>query len=306
MDALERDLLFKIADLHGVPEGAYNLRESGKSAGRRSTENIVISPRKDGKSGIDIVIKPGTKNERVHIPVIISETGYGETVYNDFYVGEGSDVLIIAGCGIHSCGKGTSRHDGVHTFHVEKNAKVKYVERHYGEGEGEAKRVMNPETVVILADGASMEMETTQIKGVYDTHRVTRATLGEKANLTVREKIYTNGTQRASTDFSVELNGKDSSADVVSRSVAAEQSKQSFRSAMNGNAACHGHTECDAIIMDEASVTAAPCLTANDLNAELIHEAAIGKIAGEQLIKLMTLGLSEKDAEEQIIKGFLH
>ena len=306
MDALERDLLLKIADLHGVPEGAYNLRENGKSAGRRSTENVVISPRKDGKPGIDVFVRPGTKNESMHIPVLITNEGYGETVYNDFYVGEGSDVLIIAGCGIHSCGKASSRHDGVHTFHVEKNAKVKYVERHYGEGEGEAKRVMNPETVVYLADGASMEMETTQIKGVDDTHRVTRAELGERASITVREKIYTNGAQRASTDFTVDLNGKDAAADVVSRSVAAEQSVQSFRSAMNGNAPCRGHTECDAIIMDGASVTAAPCLTAGNVDAELIHEAAIGKIAGEQLIKLMTLGLTEKEAEEQIIKGFLH
>ena len=264
MDALERDLLLKIADLHGVPEGAYNIRENGKPAGRRSTEHIEIASRKDGKSGIDIFIKPGTKNESVHIPVILSETGYNEVVYNDFYVGEDCDVTIIAGCGIHSCGKATSRHDGVHTFHVGKNSKVRYVERHYGEGDG------------------------------------------EKSELTVREKIYTNGVQEASTDFCVDMDGANCKADVVSRSVAADHSKQHFCSAMNGNAACHGHTECDAIIMDGGSVTAAPCLSANDLNAELIHEAAIGKIAGEQLVKLMTLGLTEKEAEEQIIKGFLH
>lgn len=306
MDALERDLLLKIADLHGIPEGAYNIRENGKAAGRKSTANIEIDGRKDGKSGIDIFIKPGTKNESVHIPVIVSESGYGEVVYNDFYVGENSDVVIIAGCGIRNCAKAQSRHDGVHTFHVGKNAKVKYVERHYGEGDGEGKKIMNPETIVFLEDGASMEMETTQIKGVDDTHRVTKAVLGEKSDLVVREKIYTSGTQQASTEFSVDMNGKDCRADVVSRSVAAENSKQHFSSTMNGNAACHGHTECDAIIMDSGSVTAAPCLSANDLNAELIHEAAIGKIAGEQLVKLMTLGLSEKEAEEQIIKGFLH
>ncbi|MBS5856666.1 MAG: SufB/SufD family protein [Christensenellaceae bacterium] len=306
MDALERDLLLKIADLHGIPEGAYNIRENGKPAGRRSTEHIEIASRKDGKSGIDIFIRPGTKNESVHIPVILSETGYNEVVYNDFYVGEDCDVTIIAGCGIHNCGKATSRHDGVHTFHIGKNSKVRYVERHYGEGDGEGKRVMNPETIAFIADGASMDMEMTQIKGVDDTHRVTRATLGEKSELTVREKIYTNGIQEASTDFCVDMNGADCRADVVSRSVAAEHSKQHFCSTMNGNAACHGHTECDAIIMDGGSVTAAPCLSANDLNAELIHEAAIGKIAGEQLVKLMTLGLTEKEAEEQIIKGFLH
>lgn len=306
MDVLERDLLMKIADLHDVPEGAYNIRENGKSAGRQSTEHILIEPRKDKKAGIDVFIADGTKNERMYIPVIVSESGYGETVYNDFYVGENCDVTIVAGCGIRNCGKAQSRHDGVHAFHVGKNSTVKYVERHYGDGEGEGKRVMNPETLVYLEEGACMEMETTQIKGVDDTHRVTKAVLAEKANLIVREKIYTNETQEASTDFTVDMNGKDCRADVVSRSVAADRSRQSFTSTMNGNAACHGHTECDAIIMDSGAVTASPCLSANDLGAELIHEAAIGKIAGEQLVKLMTLGLSEKEAEEQIIKGFLH
>lgn len=306
MDALERDLLLKVAELHEMPEGAYSLRENGLSAGRKSTEHIEISERKDGKPGIDVFVKDGTKNESLHVPVLLSKAGYSERVYNDFYIGEDCDVTIIAGCGIHNCDKADMKHDGVHAFHVGKNAKVKYVERHYGEGDGEGKRLMNPETVAYLADGARMEMETTQIKGVDDTKRVTRAVLGERAELVVREKIYTSGEQRADTDFCVEMNGADCSADIVSRSVAAENSVQNFRSTMNGNAACHGHTECDAIIMDKAVVTAAPCLSARDINAELIHEAAIGKIAGEQLIKLMTLGLSEKEAEEQIIKGFLH
>lgn len=308
MDAIEKDLLLKIADLHGVPEGAYNIRENGKSAGRQSTENIEIVPKTDGKSGIDIFIKPGTKNESMHIPVIISKAGWQEMVYNDFYVGEDADVVIIAGCGIHNCGGAeiTSRHDGVHEFHIGKNAKVKYVERHYGEGDGNGENVMNPTTVVHLAEGASMEMETTQIKGIDSTKRVTKADMSENSSLTVKEKIYTHGKQTADTDFVVEMNGANTRADIVSRSVAAGNSKQRFASEMKGNAACKGHTECDAIIMDSASVTAAPCLSANDLNAELIHEAAVGKIAGEQLVKLMTLGLSEHEAEEQIIKGFLH
>ena len=308
MDSIEKDLLLQIADLHGVPEGAYNIRQNGQTASRNTTANIDVVTKTDGKSGIDIYIKPNTKNESMHIPVIISKAGLQEVVYNDFHIGENADVVIVAGCGIHNCGgvDMTSRHDGVHTFYVGKNAKVKYVEKHYGEGDGNGKNVMNPETVVYLDEGAHMEMETTQIKGVDSTKRMTRATLKAGANFIVKEKLYTHGTQTADTDFIVDLNGENCGADIMSRSVAAGNSKQNFVSTMNGNAACSGHTECDAIIMDDATVSAAPCLTANCVDAQLIHEAAIGKIACEQLVKLMTLGLSEKEAEEQIIKGFLH
>ena len=286
MDAIERDLLLKIADLHGVPEGAYNIRDNGESAGRASTANIEIVSKTDGKSGIDIFVKPGTKNESVHIPVVLSKAGFQEVVYNDFHIGADADVVIVAGCGIHNCGgvDMTSRHDGIHTFYVGKNARVKYVERHYGEGDGNGENVMNPTTVVHLGEGAYMEMETTQIKGIDSTNRVTKADLEAGANLVIREKIYTHGKQSADTDFSVDMNGAGASADVVSRSVAADTSRQHFNSTMNGNAPCRGHTECDAIIMDKASVTAAPCLSANDIDAELIHEAAIGKSAGEQLV----------------------
>lgn len=308
MDSIQKDLLLQIADLHEVPEGAFNIRTNGESLARNTTANIDIVSKTDGKSGIDIYVKPFTKKESMHIPVIISKAGLQEVVYNDFHIGEGADVVIVAGCGIHNCGgvDMTSRHDGVHTFYVGKNAKVKYVEKHYGEGDGNGKNVMNPETVVYLEEGASMTMETTQIKGIDSTKRITRATIKEGANFIVKEKLYTHGEQRADTDFVIDMNGENCSADVMSRSVAAGNSVQNFVSTMNGNAPCHGHTECDAIIMDHASVTAAPCLTANHIDAELIHEAAIGKIAGEQLIKLMTLGLSEKEAEEKIIQGFLH
>jgi Fe-S cluster assembly scaffold protein SufB len=308
MDAIEKDLLLKIADLHGVPEGAYNIRGNSESLGRNTTANIDIITKTDGKQGIDVIIKPGTKKESMHIPVIISKAGLQEVVYNDFYVGADSDVVIVAGCRIHNCGgvDMTSRHDGVHTFYVGKNAKVKYVEKHYGEGDGNGKNVMNPETVVYLDEGAYMEMETTQIKGIDSSNRVTKAEMKAESRFVVKEKLYTHGEQVVNTDFVVDMNGEGCSADVMSRSVAADSSKQNFVSTMNGNAPCKGHTECDAIIMDNASVTAAPCLTANNIDAELIHEAAIGKIAGEQLIKLMTLGLSEKEAEEHIIKGFLH
>lgn len=297
-------LLKEVADLDAIPVGAYNIRENGEGAGRNTTANIDIVTKKD-KPGIDIIIKANTVNESVHIPVIISKTGIKDMVYNDFYVGENCDVTIVAGCGIHNCGGKDSRHDGIHTFHVEKNAKVRYVEKHYGEGDDLGKRLMNPTTEVYLAENAHMEMETTQIAGIDDTLRKTSAVLSAGAGLVIHEKIMTTGVQRAATDFAVDLNGSGSSANVISRSVAKDNSKQEFISRINGNSACAGHTECDAIIMDHASVLASPQLTANDVDASLIHEAAIGKIAGEQLTKLMTLGLSEKEAEDEIVYGFL-
>ena len=276
MDLIQKNLLEQVAGLHEIPEGAYNIRANGTKLGRNTTANI------------DIV----TKTDK-------------ECVYNDFYIGEGADVTIVAGCGIHNCGVDTSKHDGVHTFYLEKNAKVRYIERHYGEGDGNGENIMNPQTIVHLKEGAHMEMETTQIKGIDSTVRVTKGDLAENASLEIHEKIMTHGKQYAKTDFHVDINGDNSSVNLVSRSVAKGESKQEFFSVMNGNAACAGHSECDAIIMDNACVTASPQLTANNIDANLIHEAAIGKIAGEQLTKLMTLGLTEKEAEEQIINGFL-
>jgi len=304
MDAIQKELLAQIADLHEVPQGAYNLRVNSKGAGRNTTENIDIVTKKD-KDGIDIIIKPGTKNESVHIPVLIAQTGLEELVYNDFYIGEGADVTIVAGCGIHNGGDKSSRHDGVHTFHVGKNARIKYVEKHYGTGEGTGARIMNPQTIVHIEEGGYMEMDTVQIKGVDSTNRVTKADLADDATLVIKEKIMTHGRQYAKTDFVVDLNGEGCGADVMSRSVARDDSKQEFVSRINGNNKCNGHTECDAILMDHGCVTAVPELTANHLEASLIHEAAIGKIAGEQIIKLMTLGLTEEEAEAQIVSGFL-
>ena len=304
MNNTEQMLLKIIADMDGKTEGAYNIRANGKLAERNVTENIDIRTKED-KPGIDIIIRPNTVGETVHIPVIISETGLDDLVYNDFIIGDNSDVTIVAGCGIHNCGDLESRHDGIHTFFVGKNARVKYVERHYGEGEGSGQRNMNPTTIVNLAEGGYMEMETSQISGINSTNRITRVTVGDKASLVIHEKIMTDGDQFAKTDFTVDLNGKGSSANVVSRSVAKENSGQKFLSKINGNNLCNGHTECDAIIMDNGHVSAIPEITANHIDASLIHEAAIGKIAGEQLIKLMTLGLTEKQAEEQIVSGFL-
>lgn len=304
MDAIQKNLLEQIAGLHETPEGAYNIRSNGKSAARSTTANIDIITKTD-KPGIDIIIKPETKNESVHIPVLLSESGLKDMVYNDFYIGDNCDVTIVAGCGIHNSGSGSSEHSGIHRFFVGKNAKVKYVEKHYAEGDGSGENIMNPTTEAELAEGAYMEMDTVQIKGIDSTERTTRAKLGDKASLIIREKIMTHGKQTATTDFTVDLNGKNCHTNVISRSVAKDSSHQLFISRINGNAECTGHTECDAIIMDNSSVSAVPEITANCIDASLIHEAAIGKIAGEQLIKLMTLGLTEKEAEEQIINGFL-
>ncbi len=304
MDEIQKRILAEVADLHAVPEGAYNIRANGASAGRRSTANIEITSKPEG-NGIDVRIRPGTKRESVHIPVVLSESGLKETVYNDFYIGEDCDVVIVAGCGIHNCGAQDSQHDGIHRFFVGRGAKVRYVEKHYGEGDGDGKRILNPGTEVHMEEDSSMEMEMVQIRGVDSTDRVTTAELAARARLVVKERLMTHGVQSAVSVYRVNLNGDGSSADVVSRSVARDDSFQKFDACLSGNAACHGHTECDSIIMDQGRILAVPQLEANDTGAELIHEAAIGKIAGEQLVKLMTLGLTEAEAEEQIVSGFL-
>lgn len=304
MDSIQRKLLEQISDLHEIPSGAYNIRANGKLDSRNTTEHIDIVTKTD-VPGIDIIIKPGTKNESVHIPVVLTQSGLEDMVYNDFYVGENADVTIVAGCGIHNGGDKKSEHDGIHRFFLEKNARVKYIEKHYGTGDGSGERVLNPTTEVTLGEGSTMEMDTLQIKGVDSTVRTTRAKLAAGSTLVIHEKIMTHGKQVAKTDFSVDMDGEDSHASVVSRSVARDSSHQVFLSKINGNNRCTGHTECDAIIMDHGSVSAIPELTANHIDASLIHEAAIGKIAGEQLVKLMTLGLTEQEAEEQIISGFL-
>ena len=304
IDNIEKNILEEVSDLHSMPTGAYNIRINGAVALRNTTANIDIVP-KDDKSGIDIYIKENTKGESVHIPVILSQTGLTDLVYNDFHIGDNADVTIVAGCGIHNGGNEKSEHNGIHTFYIGKNAKVKYIEKHYGEGEGTGERVLNPETIVNISDGGYMEMETTQIKGVDSTKRETRAKLGDKATLVIKEKIFTHGNQHAETNFAVDLDGNNCSTNVISRSVAKDNSNQVFLAKVNGNNKCAGHTECDAIIMDNACVKAIPEITANNVEANLIHEAAIGKIAGEQLIKLMTLGLTEAEAEAQIVSGFL-
>ena len=304
LNEIQKHILEEIADLHSVPEGAYNIRANGISAARNSTAHIDISSKQD-KSGIDIRIQPGTVNESVHIPVVLSQSGLKEMVYNDFYIGEDCDVTIVAGCGIHNCGDQDSQHDGIHRFFVGKNSRVRYVEKHYGEGEGAGKRILNPVTEVYQEENSAVEMEMVQIKGVDTTVRTTKAELAAGASLIVRERLMTHADQVAESIYEVALNGEGSKTDVVSRSVAKDSSVQTFQASIIGNTVCSGHAECDAIIMDHARVIAVPKLDANCVDASLIHEAAIGKIAGEQLIKLMTLGLTEEQAEEQIISGFL-
>ena len=304
LETVDEELLNEISDYNGEFKGAYNIRKNGKGIQRQVTENINIVTKTD-KPGIDIIVKPNTKFEFVHIPVILTESGLKDVVYNDFFIGKDANVIIIAGCGIHNDHHTNSQHDGIHRFFLEEGAKVKYIEKHYGEGSGDGKRILNPVTEVYLKSGSSMEMEAVQIKGVDSAIRETKGVLEDNTNFVVTEKIMTHGKQSAQTCFDVQLNGENASTHVTSRSVATEDSYQHFTSKIYGNSKCFAHSECDAIIKDNAKVKATPEITANNVDANLIHEAAIGKIAGEQLTKLMTLGLSEKEAEEQIITGFL-
>ena len=304
INKVDENLLNEITNYEEIKKGAYNIRKNGQGIERKVTENVNIITKQD-KPGINIYVKENTKFEFIHIPVIITESGLTDLVYNDFYIGKNANVIIVAGCGIHNDHHKKSQHDGIHRFFLEEGAKVKYIEKHYGEGNGDGKRILNPVTEVYLKKGSSLEMESVQIKGVDSTIRETRGIIEEDANFVVTEKIMTHGNQFAKTIFDVELNGDNSSAHVTSRSVAADNSKQYFISKIYGNAKCFSHSECDAIIKDKAIVTATPEVTANNVDANLIHEAAIGKIAGEQITKLMTLGLSEEEAEQEIINGFL-
>ncbi len=304
MNSITKKLLELASDMFGDPSGAYNIREDGACAGRQSTEHIKLTS-KTGEPGLEIRVLPGTKGETVYIPACVTKSGVDDLVYNDFFIGEDADITVVAGCGVHTEGEESSQHNGIHRFVIGKNAKVRYLEKHIGIGEGTGKRIINPQTWIRMEEGSYMEMDTTQIKGVDSTKRLTRAEVKAGAKLIIREKIMTHGVQTAETDFSVDLNGLDSGCDLISRSVARGESHQLFRSVINGNTRCTGHSACDAIIMDNGVVSAIPELTANSLDAALIHEAAIGKIAGEQLTKLMTLGLTAEEAEAKIIEGFL-
>lgn len=303
MSSIEKDLLLAISDLHQIPSGAFSLRENGKSVQTNSSANIEIV-RKEDLSGIDIMVKPNTQNESLHMPVIISQSGINDLVYNDFYIGENSDVLIVAGCGIHNSGTEKSEHDGIHRFHLGKNAKVRYVEKHIATGNG-AEKILNPVTEINMAEGSRLVMETSQLGGVSYSERKTTAVLEDKAKLVIKEKILTTESQFAGTNFEVYLNGKDSSCEVISRSVSRDTSKQTFFSKVIGKNKCFGHVECDAILMDNSQIISTPEIVAECIDANLVHEAAIGKIAGEQLIKLKTLGLDDREAEQMIINGFL-
>ena len=304
MDRIDSQLLESIADFHEIPAGAYNIRKNGEGLSRNSTANIEIVTKTD-KPGIDIIVAPGTKNESVHIPVIITEAGVNDLVYNDFFIGDDADILIVAGCGIHNSGDEKSQHDGIHTFHIGKNAKVKYVEKHYGEGDGNGERVLNPVTVVHQDENSVCEMEMVQIKGVDSTVRDTKAHLAAGAKLIMTERLLTHGNQYARSDMDVYLDGEDASSQIISRSVAKDNSKQIFHPNAIGNAKCRAHVTCDSIIMDEATVSSIPAITANSADAQIVHEAAIGRINNDQLIKLMTFGMNEEEAEEVIIQGFL-
>ena len=302
--AIDRELLEKIADLTGKPAGAFNLRKDSGCEARQSTENIQITNKED-KPGIDIRIKDGTVGEKCFIPVIITKSGLSEMVYNDFFIGENCDVEIVAGCGIHNSGCDESRHDGIHTFYVGKNSRIHYAEKHYGDGDGTGGRVMNPQTIVYLEEGATLQMDTVQIRGVDSTKRYTKIVCGKGAEAVVTERLLTHGDQVADSDMVIELNGEDAKGRVISRSVGQDKSTQVFRPCVVGNARCFGHVQCDSIIMGEARIQSVPEIAANSPEAQLIHEAAIGKIAGDQLLKLQTLGLTAEEAEDRILQGFL-
>ena len=305
LNEIQKHILQTVADMAAIPDGAVNIRTDGQKAFRQNSQHITITSKQD-KDGIDIRIAPGTKNESVHIPVVLTQSGFHDLVYNDFYVGEGADVTIVPGCGNHNCGDCDSQHDGIHTFYVGKNAKVRYIEKHYGEGEGSGKRVLNPQTILYLEEGAQVTLETSQIRGVDDTKRYTRAELnGADAEITVQEKLLTHGDQQAVSEMDIILNGENSKTQVVSRSVAQDASSQIFYPRVQGNNACFGHVQCDSIIMGHAKVRSIPEIACNHVDASLIHEAAIGKIAGEQILKLMTLGLTHEEAEQKILDGFL-
>ena len=303
LNVIDKKILEEVADLQGVPKGAYNIRKNGEGAGRNTTANIDIQTKKD-KPGIDILIKPGTINESVYIPVILSE-GLDDMVYNTFEIGEGSDVTIVAGCGIHNTGSKKAQHDGIHNFFIRKGAKMKYIEKHYGEGDGSGERILNPKTIIEIEEGGIAELEMIQIKGVDRTKRDTEVILHKDARLIVSERLLTANNQTAESNILVELKGDNSTAQILSRSVAQDDSKQIFHLNMRGYAECRGHIQCDSIIMDRGQVSSIPEITAFSADAQLVHEAAIGKIASEQLVKLMTLGLSEKEAEDTILQGFL-
>lgn len=304
MNKVDKRMLEAVADLHEIPQGAFSLRKNGESAERRSSANIIIEPKKD-KPGIDITVKAGTKNESVHIPVIITEAGVNDLVYNDFYIEEDSDVLIVAGCGIHNSGDSSSEHDGIHRFHIGKNARIKYVEKHYGEGDGKGERILNPTTEIFMDENSFCEMESVQIKGVDSTKRDTFAKLEAGARLVILEKLMTHGDQVAHSDMVIELNGEGASSQIISRSVAKDNSEQVFYPRAVGNAECKAHVQCDSIIMGNARIRSIPEIAANHCEANIVHEAAIGRINNDQLLKLQTLGKTEEEAEEIIINCFL-
>ncbi len=304
LNATDNQLLTTVADLHAIPQGAYNIRKNGAGVSRASTANIEIVPKQD-QPGINIIVKPGTKGESVHIPVIVTAENLQDMVYNTFDIGADSDITIIAGCGIHNPGDGVARHDGIHTFRIGKGAKVKYIEKHYGEGDGNGQNILNPKTIIEIDEGGRAEMEMIQIRGVDSSLRETEAKLAANAFLLISERMLTHGNQWAESRVTIELAGENASAQIISRSVAQDKSRQVFYPRLVGTSACRGHVQCDSIIMNEAQIRSIPEIAAYSPDAQLVHEAAIGKIAGEQILKLMTLGLSEQEAEETILQGFL-
>lgn len=305
LDKVTQAILKYIDEAGFRQEGAFNLRHNGMALCHGDSEHVRIV-RKEDKPGIDIYIDGETDGEEVHIPVVLDASGFTDRVYNDFHIADGANVVIIAGCGIHNDGHADSQHDGVHSFFVGKGANVTYKENHYGAGEGDGARILNPVTKIYMEENSVFTLDTSQIKGVDSTKRETEVELGRNSKLFVLEKLMTHGDQLAESNMEVRLNGEGSSAQIISRSVARENSSQIFHPAAVGNAKCNAHIQCDSIIMDQAHVRSIPEIDARHLDAAIIHEAAIGRINDEQLIKLRTMGMKEEEAENVIIEAFLN
>lgn len=305
MDSVEKILLDMVDYDESNRRGAINIRKDGKKVERKNTEFVTIESKTGEFDGLDVYVKADAKDAEVHMPVILTVPGLIDRVYNDIYVGDGAEVTIIAGCGLHNDGCSNAKHEGTHRLHIGKNAKVRYIEKHFGFGEGTGERIINPRMTIELGENSKLEIDSSQIKGIDSTVRQTLADLSAGSKLIVSEKIMTHGKQHAETDFRVNLDGEDSISRITSRSFVTEESSQRFISHMIGNNKCRGRVECDAMLKDNGKVTSIPEITANHLDAYLVHEATVGRIAGDQLKKLMSLGLTEKEAEEEIIKGFL-
>ena len=282
---------------------AMNIREDAQTCQRRNSENVIITGLKDN-TGLKIHVLSSAKGEEVFIPAIVTKSNITDEVRNDFYIDSGAEVIIQAGCALHTDGNGESTHNGNHHFYIGEGAKVTYNEKHFGEGTN-AKKTISPSNVIVLEKNAYLKMDTIQTDGVSYTNRTTKATVKAGARLEINERIQTQNDQQSISNIDIDAIGDGASIDIVSRSVAKDDSVQTLKTNITANSVCTGHSECDTILVGNGKATSIPALVANNPKASLVHEAAIGRISQQQIEKLQTLGLDEEEAEHYIIKGFL-